>query len=96
MHRDERRNKRIRKLEQRKRLLLDFGLKGGCVYARHRAKIAVSLGYMSNGNVSHYVRVNPSYKTRSRARYGKVYLPSKRDALRTDSFASQLDHDTDE
>lgn len=49
-----------------------------------------SLGYMRTGNVSHYVRTHMRNKTRSRGRYGRVFLPAKRDQTRIDLMNDQL------
>ena len=87
--RNDRRRATQLKLLQRKRLMRQLGLQGGCVYARHRAKITLSTGYMRTGNVSHYVSTYPRRKTRSRDRYGSVYTPPKRDIVRIDRMNQQ-------
>ena len=76
MNRAERRRRTARKLAQRKRLMGMLGKQGGLIYAIHREKIDHSIGYMNAGNVSHYVAVKPSRKTRCRNRHNKVYQPS--------------------
>lgn len=50
------------KLKQRKRLTSTLGMQGGTLYAKHRDKISSSLGYMRDGNVSHYVSVGYTKK----------------------------------
>ena len=49
---------REKKLSQRTRLAKALGLQMGTLYARHRLKIAKSAGYMTKGNVRHYVACN--------------------------------------
>ena len=83
-NRNRRRRKTQLKLMQRKRLMGQLGLQGGCVYDKHRDKIQRSCGYMRSGNVSHFVSTHPRRKTRSRDRYGSVYTPPKRDIVRID------------
>ena len=50
------------KLKQRKSLMDNLGMQGGTLYAKHRDKISSSLGYMRDGNVSHYVSVGYTKK----------------------------------
>lgn len=50
------------KLKQRKRLMDNLGMQGGALYAKHRNKISSSLGYMRDGNVSHYVSIRYTKK----------------------------------
>lgn len=50
------------KLKQRERLMDSLGMQGGTLYAKHRDKISSSLGYMRDGNVSHYVSVRYTKK----------------------------------
>lgn len=50
------------KLEKRKKLMDSLGMQGGTLYAKHRDKISTSLGYMRDGNVSHYVSVGYTKK----------------------------------
>ena len=88
--RDERRNRTARKLAQRVSLKKKLGLNAGIVFERHREKIKASAGYMRTGNVSHFVSVKPTRKTRSRNRYGRVFSPSKRDTIRIDRLNDQL------
>lgn len=57
MTRDERRYRAARKIEQRKRLARDFGLRQGTLYERHRAKINHSFGYVRKGHITHFVAV---------------------------------------
>ena len=37
-------------------------MQGGTLYAKHRDKVSSSLGYMRDGNVSHYVSVGYTKK----------------------------------
>jgi hypothetical protein len=55
MNRAERRNRREKKIAQRVSLMKAHGMQGGLLYERHRNKIQQSAGYMSKGNVTHYV-----------------------------------------
>lgn len=57
MNKCERMRRTSVKLKQRKKLMNDLGMQGGTLYARHRDKVSSSLGYMRDGNVSHYVSV---------------------------------------
>lgn len=60
----ERRSRTRRKVKQRERMAKDFGLNGGTVFEKHRAKVRKSSGYMKDGNVSHYVSTKASRKTK--------------------------------
>jgi hypothetical protein len=40
----------------------NLGMQGGTLYAKHRDKVTNSLGYMRDGNVSHYVSVGYTKK----------------------------------
>lgn len=90
MSRNERRQRTMAKLKERVHLMTELGMQGGLLYHRHRIKIQSSAGYMRTGNVSHYVRVKKSPKTRSRTRYGAVFTPAKRDAAKIESMVAQL------
>lgn len=57
--RAERREVRNKKVAKRLSMMSDFGMQGGTLYAKHRDKVQHSGGYMSKGNVSHYVAVRP-------------------------------------
>jgi hypothetical protein len=46
-----------RKMRKRSQMMRDYGKQGGLIYERHRQKIDQSLGYLRDGNVSHYVSV---------------------------------------
>ena len=94
MKRSERRERVAKKLLHRKNLIRKLGLQGGVIYARHRQKIMASAGYMRTGNVSHYVAVRPTRKTRKRGRYGKVFTPSYRDWKRSQSLTDQVKDET--
>ena len=91
MNRRERRDRTFRKILHRKNLMRKLGLQGGTIFERHRDKILSSAGYMRTGNVSHYVAVKPTRKTRKRGRYGKVYTPSYRDSKRNEALSDQLE-----
>lgn len=90
MSRNERRWRTMVKLKERIRLMTELGMQGGLLYHRHRIKIQSSAGYMRTGNVSHYVRVKKRPKTRSHYRYGSVFTPAKRDAVKIDSMTAKL------
>lgn len=62
MNKCERIHRTHMKLKQRKRLMDSLGMQGGTVYAKHRDKVSNSLGYMRDGNVSHYVSVGYTKK----------------------------------
>ena len=94
MKRSERRERVAKKLLHRKNLIRKLGLQGGVIYERHRQKIMASAGYMRTGNVSHFVAVRPTRKTRKRGRYGKVFTPSYRDCKRSQSLVDQLKDET--
>lgn len=57
--RAERREVKNKKVAKRLRLMGNLGMQAGTLYARHREKVTHSGGYMSKGNVSHYVAVRP-------------------------------------
>ena len=59
MTRAERREVKNKKVAKRLRLMENLGMQAGTLYAKHRKKITHSGGYMSKGNVSHYVVVRP-------------------------------------
>lgn len=77
--RQERINLTNRKVQKRKRMLSDFGERGGLIYEKHIAKVKRSPNYMRDGNVTHYVTCGRGIKTRQRGRYGKVLYYSHRD-----------------
>ena len=60
----DRRSKTERKIKQRERMMKNFGLNEGTTFAKHRAKVRKSAGYMKDGNVSHFVSVRASKKTK--------------------------------
>ncbi len=64
--RGERRRRSRRKILQREEMMRFFGQQSGLVYEKHRRKIDRSPGYMRDGNVSHYVSVGFSRKTRDK------------------------------
>ncbi len=94
MKRSERRERIAKKLLQRKNLIRKLGLQGGAIYERHRQKIMASVGYMRTGNVSHFVAVRPTRKTRKRGRYGKVFTPSFHDVKQCQSLDDQVKDET--
>ena len=58
-------------------MMRDYGKQGGLIYERHRQRIDQSLGYMRDGNVSHYVSVGFRPKTRSESlQSGQKILPA--------------------
>lgn len=88
-----RREKTERKLKQRERMLKTYGLRGGTLYKRHREKIENSLGYMRDGNVTHFVQVGFGKKTRDRNRYGKVlslHIRERRQMLRENDYVQDI------
>ena len=62
MNKRERIHRTYVKLKQRKRLMDNLGMQCGTLYAKHRNKISNSLGYMRDGNVSHYVSIGYTKK----------------------------------
>lgn len=56
-----------KKIKQREQLAKDLGLQQGSLYEKHREKIGHSAGYMRDGNVSHFVAVDQSIKTKNSA-----------------------------
>lgn len=90
MDRGVRRKRTQRKVMKRKALIQMLGLQVGSVYEKHRKKVCISPGHMATGNVSHYVAVRPSRKTRKRNRYGHVYDPSVRDARQLQSLQESV------
>ena len=79
MDRQERINRAKKHALKRLRLINQHGLQSGTMYEKHVNKIKKSLGYVRDGNISHYALVGFGYKTRDRNRYGKVYDPPIRD-----------------
>ncbi len=88
--RGERRRRSRKKLLQREKMMRFFGQQGGLVYEKRRRKIDRSPGYMRDGNVSHFVSVGFSQKTRDRDRYGPAVLRSRRDERAAQSARQQL------
>jgi hypothetical protein len=87
--RNERRDLTERKLKQRERMKNDLGLQGGTLYEKHREKVENSLGYMRDGNVSHYVSCGFGAKTKNKnTEYGARHNYSPHDIR-------QLDKDND-
>lgn len=85
-----RREEAARKMRRRSKMMRDHGKQGGLIYERHRRKIDRSLGYMRDGNVSHYVSVGFRPKTKDRDRYGPVRRLSRHDKrLEAAAIASQ-------
>lgn len=68
--RAERRFNTERKLIHRKNMMKKLGQQGGTVYDKHIAKINKSLGYMRDGNVSHYVSCGFGTRTKNSSRRG--------------------------
>lgn len=90
-NRKERRSLAKRKIKQRETLMKNFGLKGGSLYRKHRRKIKKSTGYLTSGNVSHYINVHPARKVRDRERYGRSEDWSASDQRRIDSGNSSME-----
>lgn len=85
-----RREEAARKMRRRSEMMRDHGKQGGLIYDRHRQKIDRSLGYMRDGNVSHYVSVGYRPKTKDRNRYGPARRLSRHDKrLEAAAIASQ-------
>ena len=74
-----RREAAAQKMRKRSKMMRDHGKQGGLIYERHRQKIDHSLGYMRDGNVTHYVSVGYRPKTKDRNRYGPARLLSRHD-----------------
>lgn len=68
-----------RKMRRRREMMWAHGQQGGLLYEKHRRKIDRSLGYMRDGNVSHYVSVGFRPKTKDRNRYGSARRLSRHD-----------------
>ena len=82
MTRGERRFRTENKCKHRENLMNALGLCGGTIYEKHRNKIKLSIGYMRDGNVSHYVQSSHRHiKTRCKRHGPSVMLPH-RDAIK--------------
>ena len=66
MNKSQRMHNTAKHINKRKKVMKDFGLQAGCIYDRHREKISKSLGYVRDGNLSHYASVGFHRKTRDR------------------------------
>ena len=97
MNAAERRYRMECKLKHRRNLLKALGLQGGTLYERHRDKINHSIGYMRDGNVSHYVSCGFRKRTKNSAKhrtYGSRYNYSKHDViqnLQVDDYDRRVD-----
>ena len=80
-----RREAAARKMRRRSKMMCDHGKQGGLIYERHRRKIDRSLGYMRDGNVSHYVSVGFLPKTKDQGRYGPARRLSRHDTRLEDA-----------
>lgn len=90
-----RREAAARKMRRRSEMMRAHGQQGGLLYEKHRRMIDQSLGYMRDGNVSHYVSVGFRPKTKDRDRYGPARRLSRRDTRLEDAMqASQEQEDT--
>ncbi len=67
-----------------------LGQQGGMVYEKHIKKINQSLGYMRDGNVTHFVQAGFRQKTRDRSRCGPVVRYSPHDQRAADETWQQL------
>ena len=85
-----RREAAARKMRKRSEMMRAHGPKGGLLYEKHRRKIDRSLGYMRDGNVSHYVSVGFRTKTKDRDRYGPARRLSHRDTRLEDRTSAQM------
>ncbi len=85
-----RRHQDMVKLLQRKALMHSLGQQGGMVYEKHIKKINQSLGYMRDGNVTHFVQAGFRQKTRDRSRCGPVVRYSPHDQRAADETWQQL------
>jgi len=89
-----RREMAARKMRRRGEMMLAHGQQGGLLYEKHRRKIDRSLGYMRDGNVSHYVSVGFRPKTKDRDRYGPARRLSRHDTRLENALREQEDfHD---
>lgn len=89
--RAERRNLTKRKLKQREKMKKDLGVQGGSLYEKHVEKVDKSLGYMRDGNVSHYVSCGFGVKTKNKNNeYGARHNYSPHDVRQLDKGADSL------
>ena len=86
-----RREAAARKMRRRREMMRVHGQQGGLLYEKHRRKIDRSLGYMRDGNVSHYVSVGFRPKTKDRDRYGPARRLSRHDMRLEDALREQED-----
>lgn len=89
-----RRETATRKMRKRSKMMRDHGKQSGLFYERHRQKIDQSLGYMRDGNVTHYVSVGYRPKTKDRNRYGPARRLSRHDARIEDR--ARIMHDSED
>ena len=80
-----RREAATRKMRRRSKMMQAHGQQGGLIYEKHRRKIDRSLGYMRDGNVSHYVAVGFRPKTKDRNRYGPARRRARHDTRLEDA-----------
>ena len=85
-----RRGAAARKMRRRSEMMRAHGQQGGLLYEKHRRKIDRFLGYMRDGNVSHYVSVGSRPKTKDRNRYGPARRLSHRDTRLEDRTSAQM------
>ena len=82
------------KMRRRGEMMRAHGQQGGLLYEKHRRKIDRSLGYMRDGNVSHYVSVGFRPKTKDRDRHGPARRLSRHDTRLENALREQEDfHD---
>ena len=91
-----RREAAARKMRRRCEMMRAHGQQGGLIYEKHRRKIDRSLGYMRDGNVSHYVAVGFRPNTQDRAHYGSARRPSRHDLRLEDRTSAQKQEVSDE
>ena len=88
--RAERRKRTAVKLRQRAEMMRCHGQMGGLIYEKHIEKINRSLGFMRDGNVSHFVCVGFGNKTRDRDRYGSEIIWTRHDGRAAQAADQQL------
>ena len=91
-----RREAAARKMRRRCEMMRAHGQQGGLIYEKHRRKIDRSLGYMRDGNVSHYVAVGFRPKTKDQANYGSARRPSLHDLRLEDRTSAQRQEVSDD
>ena len=83
-----------RKMRKRSEMMRAHGQQCGLFDEKHRQKIDQSLGYMRDGNVTHYVSVGFRPKTKDRNRYGPARRLFRHDARMEDR--ARIMHDSED